>query len=280
MEGVDYAWARPSPAVMWRLGKRFVSRYLAYLPNGKVLSRSELVALHSQGFGVMLNWEQSSGDMLKGRATGVAHAQEALRQANALGAPSSVPIYFSCDVDTNVISRTAVADYLDGCASVLGRQRVGVYGEVDVIDGLVPNHAAWGWQTYAWSNGRMSPKAHVYQYKNGVRIDGQDCDLNRSLTPYFGAWWPNTAEVTDVITPQDAEAIAHAVWTHALKQGTDGYAGQQAETALAFAWQAANQTLDKLGSIGAIQGLSDADRAAIQGLTDAVTTLNNRLATP
>src|ERR1700755_3427557 len=98
MEGVDYSTARPNLDQLWAAGKRFVCRYLAYLPNNKVLQVNERSALHAKGFGIVLNWEQAAGDMLKGRAKGVEHATEALRQANALGAPASVPIYFLCRI--------------------------------------------------------------------------------------------------------------------------------------------------------------------------------------
>lgn len=202
MEGVDYAWNRPNLDQLLTAGKRFVSRYLAYngtngyALNGKVLTSAERQALHAKGFAIMLNWEQAAGDMLKGYDTGKAHAQEALRQANALGAPASVPIYFSCDVDVTSDTQMASAGrYLDGVASVLGanRLRVGVYGEADVIDAMVPARAAWGWQTYAWSKGAISPKAHVLQYHNGVNLAGATLDLDRTLKPTFGAWAPSVS---------------------------------------------------------------------------------------
>jgi hypothetical protein len=215
-EGIDYAWDRPNLDVLWNSGKRFVCRYLAYLPNGKALSASERAALHAKGFSIVLNWEQSSGDMFKGYSTGQAHAREALRQANALGAPASVPIYFSCDKDVTTDSEMyAVAAYLDGAASVLGRGRVGVYGEYSVIEAMLPgpkpaglagigDHAAWGWQTYAWSGGKNSTKAHFKQYKNGVTLAGADCDLNVSLKPNFGAWFPGvTPAATDTAEAED-----------------------------------------------------------------------------
>lgn len=210
MYGVDYAWERPNLDTLWNTivpgttpqqRPRFVSRYLAYngtngyAKNGKVLTRSELIALHTRGFAVMLNWEQAAGDMFQGYNKGVEHAREALRQATALGAPSYIPIYFSCDKDTTEETRRLVAAYLYGCADVLGRQRVGVYGEADVINAMLPAHAAWGWQTYAWSGGAVSSEAHVLQYKNGVPFAGITLDLNRTLQTNFGAWFPNSAQV-------------------------------------------------------------------------------------
>lgn len=189
-EGVDYAWARPDPVELYALGKRFVCRYLAYLPNGKVLTSIERAALHDAGLDIVLNWEQGAGDMLKGREVGREHASAALREAVALGAPSTVPIYFSCDTQiVNAIQMEAVARYLQGAADILGRNRVGVYGQYSVIERFVGGvSCAWGWQTYAWSAGKISPLAHIYQYRNGVNIANADCDLNRAMKPEIGAW--------------------------------------------------------------------------------------------
>jgi len=55
---------------------------------------------------------------------------------------------------------------------------------------MVGSTCDWGWQTYAWSGGKVSGKAHIYQYHNGVPFDGADCDLNRSLQSEIGAWKP------------------------------------------------------------------------------------------
>lgn len=264
-QGVDYSTGRPNLAALRASGRLFVCRYLAYLPNGKVLSRSERAAIHAAGLEIVLNWEQSDRDMLKGRNTGITHATEALRQAKALGAPANIPIYFSCDTDTNAAQRVQVAAYLDGAASILGRNRVGVYGGFSVIEAMVPNHAAWGWQTYAWSAGKTSSKAHFKQYRNGVPVAGADCDLNVKLQANIGAWLPNgSAEGDDMdLTPANLTAIADAVWQHHLEQGTDGYAGQQAETAAAFAWKSANAAAEKAAEAAADAAGARSDLATV-----------------
>lgn len=190
-EGIDYAWSKPLPEAIVKAGKTFVCRYLAKLPNGKVISTTELHALLGAGISVVFNWEQAAGDMLKGHSTGAEHAQEAARQLASLGVPTTIPVYFSCDVNiTTPTQMNAVQQYLGGAASVLGYRRVGVYGEADVIDACVPSYAMWGWQTYAWSGGRISGKAHLYQYRNGVVVGGVDVDLDRSLRDEFGALSP------------------------------------------------------------------------------------------
>ena len=99
MEGIDYAWARPTITQIKATGKHFVCRYLANLPNGKVIQIGELKALHAAGIGVVFNWEQGSRDMLGGVHVGQAHAKEAARQLTLLGVPRTVPVYFSADFD-------------------------------------------------------------------------------------------------------------------------------------------------------------------------------------
>jgi len=276
LEGVDYAWDRPNLDTLWSQGKRFVCRYLAYLPNGKVLQKAELNNLHSKGFGVLLNWEQAAGDMFAGFTRGQTHAREALRQANVLGAPEWVPIYFSCDKDvTTTAQMNAVASYLDGAASVLGKNRVGVYGEYSVIEALVPNHAQWGWQTYAWSGGKNSGKAHVKQYRNGVQLAGADLDLNVSLKDNFGAWFPASRPGTfgeeDKVELNDQFEIKR--WLDDPRLPVNGPGGGEmsdVKTALGFAQQAAylayQDTEELKGKVAALETKLDAILAKLDAV--------------
>lgn len=225
MEGVDYSWGRPDLATMYALGVRFVCRYLAPL-SGKVLSPAERRALHGAGFSIILNWENEAKDMLGGYGLGATHATEALRQADELGAPIIVPIFFSVDFDAIPADYEPIARYLDGAASVLGRPRVGVYGKADVIDALVPRYATWGWQTYAWSAGRISRKAHLLQYRNNVSLAGATVDLDRSLREPFGAWEPGMVWYKASWIPTFFDAL-NAIAPN-RDRGTDGTIGDPA----------------------------------------------------
>jgi hypothetical protein len=94
-------------------------------------------------------------------------------------------------------------------------------------------------------------------------LAGADCDLNRQLQPDIGAWHPQQNMQGDDMSES---------WTQPLTQGTAGYAGQQRDTALAFAWQASNEAkantaviLDVVKRIAAdVAGLDAAEVAAIE----------------
>jgi hypothetical protein len=185
--GFDYSWARPNASFLKSNGCQFVCRYLSWLPNGKVIDKAEYDFLMSIGVAVVLNWEYYAEDMIRGAnhyADGQTHAREAERQRKALGAPAC-PIYFSADFDAQPSHQAAINSYLDGVASVIGRDRVGIYASYYTVERtLTAGKAQWAWQTYAWSYGNVSPRAHLYQYQNGVL--GGSYDRCRSLQENFG----------------------------------------------------------------------------------------------
>jgi hypothetical protein len=65
------------------------------------------------------------------------------------------------------------------------------------------------WQTYAWSRGKRSSHANIWQYKNGVTVANHTVDLNES---FGGEGWWNTLkkeqkEAKPKMDPKDAEKI-------------------------------------------------------------------------
>jgi len=225
--GFDYAWARFSNKVLKDNGVQFVCRYLSYDTTGKNLTKSEYNNLLSIGIAVVLNWEYQTDAALNGRAQGVKDAKAAEAQRKAIGAPAA-PIYFSCDWDASPGQQAAINAYLDGCASVVGRDRVGVYGSYYVVKrSMEAGKAKWGWQTYAWSGGQIYSKAHIYQYQNGVM--GGQADRNKSLQDNFGqikpggtvadkaegmlSWMSNASELAAALKdPAVRKALADGVW--------------------------------------------------------------------
>jgi hypothetical protein len=186
--GLDYAWQHPSPAAMLAGGYTFACRYLSR-DASKNLTHAEADTLIAAGIAVVCNWEYAPGAALKGRAQGVADATDAKAQAAACGQPADRPIYFSVDVDTNSSQYTAIDAYFDGAASVLGRTRLGVYGEYALCNHLLnAGKVQWTWQTYAWSSGAWETRANIRQIQNGITVGGADCDKNQAMTTDFGQW--------------------------------------------------------------------------------------------
>jgi Domain of unknown function (DUF1906) len=187
--GVDYSWGRPSPSVLAASGYTFASRYLSYDTTGKNISAGEAQALHDAGIDVVLNWESSAAAPLGGYSTGVAHATHAVALAAEVGAPASLPIYFSVDFDVTAAQFAAVDAYFDGVAAILPVERIGAYGGIRTIAHLFDRgRITYGWQTYAWSGGQWDPRAQVRQVDNGLTIDGAAVDLDVALADDFGQW--------------------------------------------------------------------------------------------
>ncbi|MGI5233787.1 DUF1906 domain-containing protein [Actinoallomurus sp. CA-142502] len=187
-EGIDYAWGRPSLAALLAAGKTFVCRYLSHSPS-KNLTAAEARGLSEAGVWIVAVWETTAKRALDGKAAGTTDARDALSQAQVCGMPDGRPIYFAVDWDATVSQQSAINAYLDGAASVLGRDRVGIYGGYGPVSrALAVGKARWAWQTYAWSGGRWAAGVHLQQYSNGHTLGGVGCDYNRAMTSDYGQW--------------------------------------------------------------------------------------------
>lgn len=206
--GIDYAsYPHPSPAAVRAAGYEFVMRYAspaaANDASGKNLLRPELTALLAAGLKVGLVFEYAAQQMLGGRVQGVADAQHSDAVAKGLGM-GGLPVYFAADWDVTEAQQAQVNAYLDGAASVIGKPRTGIYGGYyPVKRALDGGHAAWAWQTLAWSGGQWDPRANIRQHL-GVTVGGASCDSNDSMTADFGQW-PRPA-VTPPVTPPPSPA--------------------------------------------------------------------------
>jgi hypothetical protein len=189
VQGVDYAWGHPRPQVLAQQGYRFACRYLSR-DASKNLTAGEAAALHAAGVATVSNWEAVPGAPRNGYSQGVRDAQEAASQHLACGGPGNRPIYFSVDFPATADELGGpVTEYFRGVASVLGVARTGAYGGVATISYLFDRGLIrWGWQTYAWSAGRWDGRAQLRQVRNGVSIDGADCDVDESTAGDFGQW--------------------------------------------------------------------------------------------
>lgn len=194
-DAVDYSFGRPtSPAALKAQGVKLVMRYLSPPPNAKNLSAAEAKGLLAAGLGILLGWETNADRALTGRNGGRTDGKAAANLAQSLGAPLGLTIYYAVDFDTNRNSPNqwaVIAEYFRGCGEDK-RYKVGVYGEADILEylhglGVVTSE----WQTYAWSGGRLSSEADLYQYLNGQHMAGATVDYDRIIhADKLGAWWP------------------------------------------------------------------------------------------
>lgn len=285
--GIDYAFSKPSPNAIKAAGYTFVCRYLGGSAS-KDLTATEAKALIAAGIDIVCNWEASASAALGGHAQGVKDATAALKQATACGMPSGRPIYFSVDFDASPAQQAVINAYMDGVASVLGLARTGAYGGYWVISRLFnAKKITWGWQTYAWSGGHWDSRAHIRQIRNGITVGGADCDEDQAQTVDFGQWG---SEGDNMAMQDDITWIRETLeWVNrrveALGRNYEPMQGvkpQQGEQVWAVSQlRKLDDIAAKVSSVAAATGgLSDADRALIKGLTDAVNALNARLASP
>jgi hypothetical protein len=160
---LDYSSARPDPAAIRAAGYLGVMRYLAPdnpLTHSKILFKDEATTLLDAGLGVGLVWEWTAGRAAAGYDAGVADSSAAELQAEALGFPPHLPIFFAVDFGT---SPSVVLPYFQGIAS-LAVNPVGVYGSLQVVEGILSSgYATFAWQTCGWSGLAVSPRANLYQ---------------------------------------------------------------------------------------------------------------------
>lgn len=203
-EGVDYSGARPTADALRKAGRDFVVRYARKTGSlNKQITPAEVTYWRANHIDIAIVDEVSAGRMLAGYTAGQTDAAAAAAAIKSVGGPADGGvIHFACDVDTTSdAQRAAVAYYLSGAASVLGWDKVGVYGEWQVID-WVHDHepVEYLWQTYAWSGGVRHPAATLYQYLNGQVLGGVEVDYCRAYASDFGQW------------PQEDDVTAKEMW--------------------------------------------------------------------
>jgi len=162
--GFDFSYSKPNAAAMAHAGYEFLIGYLSPNP-AKNLSRHQMQAYRNAGIHVGLVWESTAGRALGGRAAGRHDGREAEKQANALGYPAQAVIFFAVDKNTDRSDRPAIRAYAEAFNQAT-RRPVGVFGEADVLDHFVTpgkGPVRYGWQTRAWSHGRVSEKADLFK---------------------------------------------------------------------------------------------------------------------
>ncbi|WP_282786031.1 MULTISPECIES: DUF1906 domain-containing protein [unclassified Nocardia] len=222
--GLDYAGGRPGGAAIRAAGFDFVVRYLSdggpTLP-GKLLTPAEADDLRAHGVSIVSNWETYATRMLDGYGAGVTDARAALAQVLRCGGRRDRPIYFSVDFDATPQQQAPINAYLDGAASVLGRENTGIYGGYwPVSRALDMGTATWAWQTVAWSGNNLEPRRHILQHATQVDVNGVRCDVNTTDRADFGQW---DFEQEDADLTPEQEAILRDVQIQLRGPGLSGW---------------------------------------------------------
>jgi hypothetical protein len=194
--GFDCSYSKPGWMEMRAAGYTFMLGYVSPNP-AKNLSASNFYDYHVRaGMAVGLVWESTIGRALQGSAAGTADGKAAELQANTIGYPTDAVIFFAVDQDTTSASYAAIQSYANSF-NLNTRRPVGIYGEADVVDHFVTpgvQPVRYGWQTAAWSAGRLSGKAGLYQRTGhpgwpvpaGVAATAFDEDVAISRIPLAG----------------------------------------------------------------------------------------------
>jgi hypothetical protein len=162
---------------------------------GKPMQITEARDLNQSGLKIVSCYQygkESSADWLGGQGAGVTHAKRGWQLHMAAGGPPGAPIYASIDDDPSYEEyKQQVAPYLRGWESVLGHQRVGVYGNSKTIDwALQDGLGSYFWQ-HNWGSpgGRTHPAANLHQVEIDKRnVGGVGVDINNICKPQFGQW--------------------------------------------------------------------------------------------
>lgn len=183
--GIDYAFGTPDLGRLKAAGYTFVCRYVGG-EGEKDLHGEEAIWLSHAGFDIVTVFEAGAKGALAGSGQGEIDAVLAQGQLVHIGAPFA-PVYFAVDFEAEPEQMPAIRSYFAGALKQLGRDRVGVYGGYPAVHELMSlDSVKYGWQTLAWSDGRWSPHAQLRQIRNGVKLAGIECDLDRALAADFG----------------------------------------------------------------------------------------------
>ena len=186
---IDYpgGFSSSTPSRLKRNGVGVVVRYVG-AARWKSLTRSEANSLRKSGIDIAAVYETSAKWMLGGRKAGVVAAKKARAAVIACGGPRQPFIYFACDTDTGRYS--TVNACLQGAASVLGADHVGIYaGYAVCANALKSGYATKAWQTEAWSGGRVLAPSALFQRAHRISGNlGIDYDSNLVRADDIGQW--------------------------------------------------------------------------------------------
>jgi hypothetical protein len=190
IEGVDYSTGPPTLGQLRAAGKRFVVRYVSEPGQAKNLTRVEADGLQTAGLAIAIVMQRGKTQALAGSTGGVADARSARDQVVKVGGPANGGvIYFAVDFDPTAAQMATVLSYVGTAASVLGKDRTGVYGGLRTVRAVLDaGLCRYAWQTRSWSGGVWEPRAQLQQYAHNLVLGSGLVDLDRATVADYGQW--------------------------------------------------------------------------------------------
>lgn len=206
---IDEAWSKTPATALGAYHGAFV--YISR-DASKCASDVYIAAVHAAGKGVGFVFEDANTRWRGGSVAGGADGVFANAWADAHGVPATLPLYAAVDQDVVTVSDMALAVAYITAFGAVKRQGRG-YGEYDLIERLAAIGVSHGWQTCAWSGGRVSSHAAIYQrlghtaptvpgsYDEDVVLDLADAGLWFTTTPVP----PTPAPLPVPVTSEDPD---------------------------------------------------------------------------
>jgi hypothetical protein len=190
---------------------------------GKNISVAEAKALIAAGIDIFLAFEYGANEAASGSAQGNKDGQLATEQLRQFGAPADMAVYFAVDFDipdyapslpdtpANAFAKLGpVGKYFQAIKVASPEYAIGGYGGYYAITRLFDaGLIRYGWQTVAWSGGKLDSRAGIYQLASPTGLNlSSDLDIREhaSTSQDYGQW-PRPAvpvvqeeEVTIVLT--------------------------------------------------------------------------------
>lgn len=201
---VDAAWTKPAAAAAGAAGYAGLIGYVS-ADASKDLTAAVIADYHAHRLGVLLVFETTSTRAQAGEGAGQADRVYAETRASTLGFPREIPIFYAVDEQ---VAPAVVLPYFRGVHTG-ACWPVGVYGDLDVVEAVMAaGLATYGWQTCAWSGGRVSQVAHLYQRLTptrppiaGVPAGSYDEDVVLRPLPLWTPASPPSAAPAATATP-------------------------------------------------------------------------------
>lgn len=195
VQAIDCATKLTAP-MLDKFIKNGVKIFGRYLPtsNWKGLTTDEVKLITQYGGKIFSIYEDNATHLGYFTETQGKHdGEDAEQMALNIGQPKGTPIYFTVDFDVQPNDFPTILKYFQTIK--MQHYKVRAYGHDRIIDYLVKHGAIdKGYQTYAWSYGRQSKHAVIYQYSNGERMAGIPVDYDK-VNGDTGAWHYDKPEV-------------------------------------------------------------------------------------